>query len=93
MSLLLTQIEIPAETAELLGRNAAARRLPLAEYLRVVAESDRPPQPLTFDEILAPFSAEVAASGITDEELDDLIQTARREAYQAKQRPAEPTRQ
>jgi hypothetical protein len=93
MSLLLTQIEIPTETVELLGRNAAARSLPLAEYLRVVAENDRPPQPLTFDEILAPFSAEVEASGITDEELDDLIQTARREAFQAKQPRAESARQ
>ena len=87
MSLLLTQIEIPAETAELLSRNAAARHLPMAEYLRVVAENDRLPQTLTFDEILAPFSAEVEASGITDEELDDLIQTARREVYQAKRQP------
>ena len=94
MSLSLTQIEISTETAELLGRNAAARHLPLAEYLRVLAESDCPPQPLTFDEILAPFSAEVAASSITDEKLDDLIQTASREVYQTKRQPtAEPAEQ
>jgi hypothetical protein len=88
MNLQTTQIEIPHETVELLGQNAAARNLSLAEYLRTIAENDSPPQIMTFDEILAPFSAEVEASGITDDDLDDLIQTARREVHKTKQRQA-----
>ena len=85
MSLQLTQIEIPHETVELLRQNAAARNLSLEDYLRTIAENDSPPQMMTFDEILAPFSAEVEASGITDDELDDLIRDARREVYKTKQ--------
>jgi hypothetical protein len=88
MSLVLTQIEVPHETAELLRQNAAARRLSLEEYLRTIAENDNPPQVMTFDEILAPFNAEVEASGISDDELDDLIRDARREAYKTKQQLA-----
>jgi hypothetical protein len=38
----------------------------------------------TIDEILAPFRREVAASGITDEELDALFQEAREEVWQKK---------
>jgi hypothetical protein len=39
----------------------------------------------SIDEILAPFRREVAASGITDEELDALFQEAREEAWQEQQ--------
>ena len=38
----------------------------------------------TIDEILAPFRREVEASGITDEDLDVLIEEAREEVYQEK---------
>lgn len=85
MSFQLIQIEVPSETAELLRRNAIARNISLTEYLRTIAESDAPPHTKTFDEILAPFSAEVEASGITDDELDDLIREARVEVFKANQ--------
>lgn len=39
----------------------------------------------TFDEIFAPLRQEVAASGITDEELDSLLEQAREEVWQARQ--------
>lgn len=87
MNLQTIQIEVPHETVELLRQNAAAHNLSLAEYLRTIAENDSPPQMMTFDEILAPFSAEVEASGITDGELDHLIRAARMEVFKAKQRP------
>ncbi len=36
----------------------------------------------TLDEILAPFRREVAESGITDDELDGLVEEVREEIYQ-----------
>ncbi len=36
------------------------------------------------DEILAPFRCEVEESGITDDELDALVEEARKEIYQEK---------
>ena len=41
---------------------------------------------MTFAEILAPVHAQAAASGITEEELDELIEEARNEVYQGKMR-------
>lgn len=84
MNLQLTQSEVPHETAELLKRNASAHNLSLTDYLRTIAEQDAPPHTKPFAEILAPFSAEVEASGITDDELDDLIWEARVEVSKAK---------
>ena len=40
--------------------------------------------PQTFDQILAPFRQSVAESGVTDEELDALVEEAREEIYQEK---------
>jgi hypothetical protein len=39
----------------------------------------------TLDEILAPFREEFAKSGITEEELDVLIDEARKEVWEEKQ--------
>ena len=39
----------------------------------------------TFDEICAPFADAVAASGISDDELDRLFEEAREELWQEKQ--------
>ena len=38
----------------------------------------------TIDEILAPFRREVEESGITDDELDELFNEARKEVFKAK---------
>lgn len=55
------------------GRDAAA----LAGDLLARALADGP----TFDEILAPLRAEVAASGATDAELDAIFEQAREEVW------------
>lgn len=86
MSLQTTQIEVRQETAQLLMKKAAARKLSLDEYLRAMAESDSPPRMKTLDEILAPFRAEVEAKSYSEDELDDLFTEARKEVFQAKQR-------
>jgi hypothetical protein len=39
----------------------------------------------TFDEICAPFAQAVAATGISDEELESVFEEARVEAWQEKQ--------
>jgi len=39
----------------------------------------------TFDEILGPFRQSVAESGMTEEELDALVEEARNEIWQEKQ--------
>ncbi len=46
-------------------------------------------EPRTFDEILAPFRQSVAESGMTDEELDALVEEARELHWQEKQQAAE----
>ncbi len=85
MNLQTIQIEVRQETAQLLMEKAAAHKLSLDEYLREMAESDRPPRMKTLDEILAPFRAEVEAKGYSEDELDDLFTEARKEVFQAKQ--------
>ncbi|MFN7944876.1 MAG: hypothetical protein U0Z53_05960 [Blastocatellia bacterium] len=89
MSLQTTQIEIGQETARLLMEKAAACHLSLEEYLRAIAESDEPPRLKSFDEILAPFRAEVAAKGYSEDDLDELFTEARKEAFQRRQQEEE----
>lgn len=65
--------------------------MPLDEYVKsVVKEAILKRQRIQqlsenpFDEILKPFRDEVESSGISDDELDNLFQQARREASQAR---------
>lgn len=80
-------ITISTELEPLILGRAKATGKPVEEVtLGLIAQALQPPQPtLTFDEILAPFRKEVAASGITDEELDALFLQARRDYAQEKQ--------
>lgn len=75
-------LELEPEVEEALQKKAIADGKDVQNYiedsLRKLAL-----QP-SLDEILAPFRREVAESGITDDELDALVEEAREENYQEK---------
>ena len=50
---------------------------------RLLAETVKRP---TVDEVLAPFRKQVAASGMSDQELDSFLEDVREKAYQDRQR-------
>ncbi len=76
-------ITIPAELEPLILRRAKDSGKPIEDItVELIAQALQPQQPkLTFDEILAPFRKEVAESGMTDEELDELVEKAREDFY------------
>jgi hypothetical protein len=78
MSITLT---LPLELEQRILGRAAETKKPVEEVtIGLIAQGFKAEKPvLTFDEILAPFRQEVAASGITDDELDALFLQARRD--------------
>ncbi len=78
-------LELEPEVELTATKQAAEEGLLLAEYVESVVKDAilkcRRVQELSeksFDEILKPFRDEVEASGITDDELDELFTEARR---------------
>ena len=85
-------LELEPEVEMTAAEQAAEEGLPLADYVEsVVKEAILKRQRVRrlsekcFDEILKPFRHEVEASGITDDELDNLFRQARHEASKARQ--------
>lgn len=76
-------INLPRNVGAILEEKAKTDGKELIEYVEDLLEKDAD-RPKTLDEILAPFRREVEASGITDEEFDDLIEEVREEIYQEK---------
>lgn len=84
-------LELEPEVELTATEQAQAEGLPLAKYVESVVReavfkrqraqrlSEKP-----FDEILKPFRDEVEASGMSEDEMDDLFRQARREAAQAR---------
>lgn len=84
-------LELEPEVELTATEQAKAEGLPLAKYVESVVRNaifkrqrieklaERP-----FDEILKPFRGEVESSGISEDELDNLFQQARREASNAR---------
>jgi hypothetical protein len=73
---MLLQIEISAETEAALRERAAARGEDVtACAARLLHEALSAP---TADELLAPFRRQVAASGVSDEELDEPCEELRK---------------
>ena len=74
---MVLSIPITPETEAKLKAKAATAGVDLHTYAARTLEriAARPP----LDEILAPLRAEVDASGITEEELTDLLETAKHE--------------
>ena len=80
-------LELEPEVELTAAEQARAEGLPLAKYVESVVKEAvlkrRRVEQLSeksFDEILKPFRDEVEASGISDDDLDKLFRTARREA-------------
>jgi len=79
-------IDLKPEIEMSVTEQAAEEGLPIAEYVESVVKKAvlkrrgvKQLSEKSFDDILKPFRDEVEASGMTDEELEDLFQTARRE--------------
>lgn len=78
-------IEIPAETRRRLEERAGRMGQTIeAVALELIARGVE--EPRSIDSILAPFRREVEASGITDEELDDLFESEREAIHREKRR-------
>lgn len=85
-------LELEPEVELTATEQAKEEGLPLAEYVESVVRSEilkrqrvRQLSEKSFDAILKPFRNEVEASGITDDELDNLFRQTRREVSKARQ--------
>lgn len=88
-------IDLPPDVEELVKTQAAKEGLPLEDYVtslvqegtkrrdRIDLLAEKP-----FDEILAPIRRNVEDSGISDEELDGLFTSARKEASRVRKERA-----
>lgn len=84
-------IDLPLDVEESVKTQAAKEGLPLEDYVTSLVQegikmrermdilAERP-----FNEILAPFRRSVEESGMSDEGLDDLFNSARKEASRAR---------
>ncbi len=84
-------ISLPPEVEESVKSQAAKDGVPLDDYVEsLVEEATRRrnridvPAAKSFDEILEPFRRSVEASGISDDDLDDLFRGARKEVSRAR---------
>ena len=78
------EVPVPDDLLALLDARAGKAGLNREDYVSNLLRRDlRGPRPL--DEILAPFRAQVQASGIDDQELNRLFQTARDDAASERQ--------
>jgi len=78
-------IHVRKNTKAILEEKAKSNGKDFVEYVEDLLEKDAD-QPKTLDEILAPFRREVEASGITDEEFDELIESERQAVWKEKQK-------
>ncbi len=84
-------LELEPEVEMTASEQAKEKGLPLAEYVESVVKETvlkrRRVQQLSeksFDEMLKPFRDEVEASGMSEDELDELFTQARREILEEK---------
>jgi len=76
-------LELKPEIEEALQKKAKAKGFPVNVYVEELIEKDVD-RSKTLGEILAPFRKQVEESGITDDELDVLVEEAREEIFQEK---------
>lgn len=74
---------ISEETLRLLDKRVLQQGGDRSTYIRDLL--DRELHAPTLTELLAPFRKQVAESGMTEDELDDLFEEAREEVYQEAQ--------
>ncbi len=74
-------IELPAETERQLSARAQAAGKSIEEFTSglLVKLAKAPPRP--WAEIVAPLAADFSASGMTEDELDAVVEEAREEIY------------
>lgn len=77
------RINIPAEMQEKLQQRAVASGQNVEAYVERLIEKALSGPP-SIDELLAPVRKEFAESGMTEDELDALIEEAREEVWQEK---------
>jgi hypothetical protein len=89
-------IDLPPDVEESVKTQAAKDGLPLEAYvMSLIQEGNKRRDRVdllaekSFDEILAPFRRNVEESGISDEELDGLFTTARKEASRGRKKRAQ----
>lgn len=75
------EVPIPDELLPRLEQRARSAGLDRDQYLLSLLSRDLL-GPRTFDEILSGFREDVAASGMSDSELDELLESARRDTRQ-----------
>jgi hypothetical protein len=85
---MVVTIHLAPETEEKLRQRAAASGQSLDRYVEQLIEGalagangDQPGRMLPSDKALAPFRQEVAASGMSDEELRTFFEEVREEVY------------
>jgi hypothetical protein len=74
---------IPEETLRLLDERIRQQGGDRAGYIRYLLDKDL--HSPTLSELLAPFREQVAESGMSEEDLDQLFAEAREEAFQERQ--------
>lgn len=80
------QVPIPDDLILRLEQKARSVGLDREQYVRDLVSRDLA-GPKTFDEILGGFREEVAASGISDLELDQLFESARQDSLAERKDP------
>ena len=73
------EVPIPDDLIPRLEQKARSAGLDREQYVRALVSRDLA-GPRTFDEILGGFREEVAASGVSDSELDQLFDSARQDS-------------
>lgn len=76
---------LPPETVKILIEKAQEAGTTPEDFARSLIEQGLYLREKSFDEILAPFRRQVKASGIADNELDEVFREARREVCRDKQ--------
>ena len=77
-------IHVPKNIGAMLEEKAKSSGKDVAEYVESLIEKDID-RPKTLDEILAPIRKNFAESGMTEEDLDELIETERQAMWEEKQ--------
>lgn len=78
------KVKLTPEKGKLLLERASRQGIDVDHYLTKLIDRDL--TTLTIDEILAPFRADVAATGMTQEELDQFFKGVRKEVSAAKRK-------
>lgn len=77
-------VELKPEVEEALKKKAAAKGSAVDTYVRQLIEKDIGPGP-TYEEVMAPLWKDFEESGMTDDELNELIEKERQAIWEEKQ--------